>query len=63
MLSVPPLDRNWLSSFNHLKGIPFPHKAGAIDLILAVQYSHLHAEQEVHEGLPYEPVCVCGGAD
>jgi len=25
-------------------------------LILGVQYSHLHAEEEVHQGLPFQPV-------
>ncbi|XP_046566481.1 uncharacterized protein LOC124275051 [Haliotis rubra] len=36
--------------------IDFPHKAGPIDLILGVHYSHLHAEEEVRQGLPFEPI-------
>ena len=54
--SVPPLDKTWLSSFSHLSTIEFPHKAGPVDLILGLQYSHLHAELEVRQGLPFEPV-------
>ena len=56
VLSVPPLDRPWLSSFPHLSDIEIPHKAGPIDLVLGVQYSHLHAEEEIRQGLPFEPV-------
>ena len=56
ILSVPPLDRAWLSKFSHLQDIHFDHKAGPIDLILGVQYSHLHAEEEVRQGLPFEPL-------
>ena len=55
-LSVPALDRQWLSSFPHLSALAFPHKAGPVDLILGVQYSHLHAEDEIRQGLPFEPV-------
>lgn len=33
-------------SFDHLNGINLPHHTGSIDLILGVQYSHLHAESE-----------------
>ena len=56
VLSVPALDRQWLRSFSHLNDVDFPHKAGPVDLILGVQYSHLHAEMEVRQGLPFEPV-------
>jgi len=56
VISVPPLNRKWLSSFNHLRDIEFSHKGGQIDLILGVQYTHLHADQDVREGLPFEPV-------
>jgi hypothetical protein len=45
-----------LKSFDHLSDIEFPHRAGPIDLILGVQYSHLHAEHEVRQGLPFQPV-------
>lgn len=53
---IPALDRNWLNSFNHLKNLTLTHKAGPIDLILGVHYSHLHTEEEVIQGLPFEPV-------
>ena len=56
VISVPPLDRPWLSSFTHLSDLNFTHKAGPVDLILGVQYSHLHAEEEIRQGLPFEPV-------
>ncbi|KAK3749297.1 hypothetical protein QZH41_007559 [Actinostola sp. cb2023] len=56
ILSVPPLDRSWLNSFSHLANVEFPHKAGPVDLILGVQYSHLHAEDETRQGLPFDPV-------
>ena len=56
VMSVPPLDRPWLSSFPHMSDLEFSHRAGPVDLILGVQYSHLHAEDEVRQGLPYEPV-------
>ncbi len=56
VLNVPPLDREWLNTFPYLHGIDFSQKAGPIDLILGVQYSHLHAEDEVLQGLPFEPV-------
>lgn len=55
VISVPPLDRAWLSSFPHLSDVEFTHKAVPIDLILGVQYSHLHAEEEIRQGLPFEP--------
>lgn len=55
-LSVPALDRQWLSSFPHLSGLALPHKAGPADLILGVQHSHLHAKDEIRVGLPFEPV-------
>ncbi|XP_048253302.1 uncharacterized protein LOC125381119 [Haliotis rufescens] len=56
VLNVKPLDRNWLRSFSHLNNIELSHKAGPIDLILGVQYSHLHAEEEVRQGLPFDPI-------
>lgn len=56
ILNVPALDRPWLKSFAHLRDVEFPHKAGPIDLILGVQYSHLHAEEEVRQGLQFQPV-------
>ena len=56
VLSAPPLDRAWLGSFNHMRDITFPYKAGPIDLILGVHYIHLHSEQEIREGLPFQPV-------
>ncbi|XP_064637049.1 uncharacterized protein LOC135493569 [Lineus longissimus] len=48
--------RPWLSSFSHLSDLKFTHKAGPVDLILGIQYSHLHVEQEIRQGLPFEPV-------
>ena len=33
-----------------------PHKPSPVDLILGVQYIHLHAEDELRLGLPFEPV-------
>ena len=54
--SVPPLDREWLASFPHLDGIQFSHKAGPVDLVLGVQYSHLHTEEEVRQGINFEPL-------
>ena len=56
VFNVPPLDRQWLMSFTHLSDIVLSHKAGPVDLILGVQYSHLHAECEVRQGLPFDPV-------
>ena len=56
IINVPSLDRDWLKSFDHLSDIEFPHRPGPIDLILGVQYSHLHAEHEVRQGLPFQPV-------
>ena len=56
ILNVPALDRPWLKTFAHLRDVEFPHKAGPIDLILGVQYSHLHAEEEVRQGLQFQPV-------
>ena len=53
-INIPALDRTWLQSFDHLSDIEFPHRAGAVDLILDVQYSHLHAESEVRQG--FQPV-------
>ena len=43
--NVPDLNRAWLKSFPHLSGVKFPHKAGPSDLMLGVQYSHLHTEE------------------
>lgn len=54
--NVPALNRAWLKSFPHLRGVDFPHKAGPINLILGIQYSHLHAEEEVRQGLLFQPV-------
>ena len=56
IFSIPPLDRQWLHSFSYLRDLNFPHKAGPVDLILGVQYTHLHAEDEIRQGLPFEPV-------
>jgi hypothetical protein len=56
IINIPALDRIWLQSFDHLSDIDFPHRAGPVDLILGVQYSHLHAESEVRQGLPFQPV-------
>ena len=56
IINVPDLDRDWLKSFGHLSDIEFPHRAGPVDVILGVQYSHLHAESEVRQGLPLQPV-------
>ena len=56
ILNVPALDRPRLKSFSHLRDVEFPHKAGPINLILGVQYSHLNAEVEKPQGLPFQPV-------
>ncbi|XP_032229429.1 uncharacterized protein LOC116612993 [Nematostella vectensis] len=56
VLDVPPIDRTWLSSFNHLRGIDFTHRAGPVDLILGVHYSHIHAEEETRQRTPFQPV-------
>ena len=56
VLNVPRLDRAWLKSFTHLRDVEFTHKAGPVDLILGVQYSHLHAEDEMRQGRQFEPV-------
>ncbi|XP_046555836.1 uncharacterized protein LOC124265089 [Haliotis rubra] len=53
---VPALDSQWLQSFSHLSDLSFNHKAGPIDLILGIQYSHLHAEIENRQGLPFQPI-------
>lgn len=53
IINVLSLNRTWLKSSDHLSDIEFAHRAGPIDLILEVQYSHLHAESE---GLPFQPV-------
>ena len=45
-----------MKSFVHLRDVEFAHKAGPIDLILGVQYSHLHAEEEIRQGRQFEPV-------
>ena len=55
-MNVPTLERPWLKSFSNLHDVEFPHKAGPIDSIPGVQYSHLHAEEEVHQGLLFQPV-------
>ena len=54
--SVLPLDHKWLYTFPHFMDVTFQHKAGPIHLILGMQYSHLHAENEIPQGLPFEPV-------
>ena len=56
VFNVPLLDRQWLMSFTHLSDIVLSHKAGPVDLILGVQYSHLHGECEVRQGLPFDPI-------
>ena len=56
VFGVPPFDRQWLLSFNHLSDIVLSHKAGPVDLILGVQYSHLHAECDIRQGRPFDPV-------
>ena len=56
VLSVPALNRPWLDSFDHLHGLTYSHKAGPIDLILGVQYSHLYAEEDIRKGEPFQPV-------
>ena len=56
IVNVQALDRPWLKSFPHLYDVQFSYKAGPIDLILGVQYSHLHAQEEVRQGLPFQPV-------
>ena len=56
IVNVPALHQPWLKSFTHLSDIDFPHKDGPIDVILGVQYSHLHAENEIGPGRPFEPV-------
>ena len=42
--------------FEHLSDVEFTHRQGHIDLILGVQYSHLRAESEAQQGLPFQPV-------
>ena len=56
IISVPALNRPWLKSFDHLNDIEFPRHPSPVDLILGVQYSHLHAEKEVRHGLLFQPV-------
>ena len=56
VFGVPLLDRQWLLSFNHLSDIVLSHKAGPVDLILGVQYSHLHAKCEIRQGRQFDPV-------
>ena len=56
IINVPALDRTWLKSFEHLNDVEFSHREGPIDLILGVQYSHLHAESENRQALPFQPV-------
>ena len=36
--------------------IVLSHQAGPVDLILGVQYSHPHAECEIRQGRPFDPV-------
>lgn len=56
IFSIPPLDHQWLHSFSYLSYLNFPHKAGPVDLILGVQYTRLHAEGEIRQGLPFKLV-------
>ena len=57
IINVPAQNRDWLKSFDHLSDVEFPHSSGPVDLILGVQYSHLHAESEkIRQGLPFQPV-------
>ncbi|CAB3996295.1 Hypothetical predicted protein [Paramuricea clavata] len=56
IINIPALDRIWLQSFDHFSDIDFPHRAGPVDLIIGIQYSHLNAESEVRQGLPFQPV-------
>ena len=56
IFSILPLDRQWQHSFPYLSDLNFPHKAGPVDLILGFQYTHLNAEDEIRQGLPFEPV-------
>ena len=56
ILNVADMDRKWLNSFSHLQDIQFDHKAGPVDLILRVHYTHLHAEEETRRGNAFQPV-------
>ena len=47
ILGIASLDRPWLSTVPHFSDLEFNHKAGLMNLILGVQYSHLHAEEKV----------------
>lgn len=55
-MNVQALDRLWLKSLPHLCDVQFSHKAGPIDVISDVQCSHLHAEDDVRQGFPFQPV-------
>jgi len=56
IFSIPPLDLQWLHYFSYLSDPNLPHKAGPVDLILGVQYTHLYAEDEIPQWFPFEPV-------
>ena len=58
IINAPSPNRAWLGSFQHLKDVEFSYRAGSIDLILGVQYSHLHAESEVRQGLQFQLIYV-----
>ena len=45
-----------IEALSYLSDLNFPHKAGPVDLILGVQYTYLHAEDEIRQELPFEPV-------
>ncbi|XP_064627810.1 uncharacterized protein LOC135487695 [Lineus longissimus] len=53
---VSPLNMEYLHSFSHLRDLNISHPGGPVDLILGVQYSHLHSEEEVRRGLDFEPI-------
>lgn len=43
----------------HISDIEFSHNAAPIDLIFGVQSTHLHTEEAVRQGRPFEPVGKC----
>lgn len=47
--NCPSLNMHWLQSFSHIQGIDIVQRQGPVDLILGVQYSRPHAEQEVRQ--------------
>ena len=50
IINVPTVDRTGLKSLEHLSNVEFSHRKGHIDLILGVQFSHLHAERDNAKG-------------